>query len=778
MIAPRRKDMDIIRKKSAWVTVLVFSVLAAGCRLALPDVEIQTTAQPREISDAVHLAGNPHFFFLPPLVAQPAPGGVFQSDLSPVVEIGKLTVDKNGDGVPDACAIDASGNVVTIAPPFTTTSGPGSETIRVESDSYVVNWHTDLFDLEPGASYRIRVLVGTLLLGYADVIVGSSNSQLKSVDTSELIPLKDGRTLPIRFRIEEGALSYVGPGGGELSFAGGNVIIDVPEGALSAYTQLSAEPIPVAGTPLERVGLLPGGLFDFGPGGAFLQPITLTIKYGDDVPLPFPETDLALITEQDGKWIQLVSSVDPEAKSVSASIEHFTPVGKAPKVASINVAPPSTSMSVGDPAVRLTASTYDAAGTELFNRAVNWSDSPPKVVALLDLGFDANGRSIAEVSADPSVTTTTSAVVQARVANATGSCSVEVVVAGIQVTAVSAGNMHTMILMSDGRLRACGDNVHGQLGLGTIPNLIEPTQVMTGAKAVSAGHFHTLIVKDDGSLLATGYNSRGQLGDGTVITRTTPVAVIEQAGQPMSGVQAVSASLAGTHSAIVKSDGTLLTMGYNGRGQLGDLTTTDRSTPVQVMTGVQSVSAGGYHTLILKTDGTVHACGMNYEGQLGNGNTNDSPSPVYVISGAQAVSAGAHHTMILLGDGTLLACGSNDVGQLGDGTTTDQYTPIQVMTGVQAVSAGAYHTMILKTDGTVWACGYNYAGQLGDGTTVTRLIPQPVLVGVQAVSAGFTSSMALKTDGTVWGCGRNNRGQLGDGTTQARLNWVQTIVGP
>ena len=98
----------------------------------------------------------------------------------------------------------------------------------------------------------------------------------------------------------------------------------------------------------------------------------------------------------------------------------------------------------------------------------------------------------------------------------------------------------------------------------------------------AGGASHTLMVKDDGTLWATGSNGKGQLGDGTTTDRLTPV-------QVATGVTAVAAGNA--HSLFLKSDGTLWAMGANGSGQLGDGTTTDRNIPVQITTGVTAIAA-------------------------------------------------------------------------------------------------------------------------------------------------------------------------------------------
>ena len=55
-------------------------------------------------------------------------------------------------------------------------------------------------------------------------------------------------------------------------------------------------------------------------------------------------------------------------------------------------------------------------------------------------------------------------------------------------------------------------------------------------------------------------------------------------------------SASGDHSAAVMSDGSLWAWGYNGSGQIGDGTTTDRNLPIKVGTGYIAVAAGHDHT--------------------------------------------------------------------------------------------------------------------------------------------------------------------------------------
>src|SRR5690606_13354102 len=92
---------------------------------------------------------------------------------------------------------------------------------------------------------------------------------------------------------------------------------------------------------------------------------------------------------------------------------------------------------------------------------------------------------------------------------------------------------------------------------------------------VVAGAWHTCAHGSDDELYCWGANADGQLGDGTTTDRSTPVAVQAPAGVMLSGVVA-----GGWHTCAHGSDGKLYCWGWNVDGQLGDGTNTSRLTPV------------------------------------------------------------------------------------------------------------------------------------------------------------------------------------------------------
>ncbi len=297
---------------------------------------------------------------------------------------------------------------------------------------------------------------------------------------------------------------------------------------------------------------------------------------------------------------------------------------------------------------------------------------------------------------------------------------------------------------------------------------------------VSAGNLASFAVRSDGTLVASGDNIDGQLGDGSTVQRESPGPV-----SGLSGVTAVSAGLSNFTLALM-SDKTLRSWGANSFGQLGNNgTPADQTTPVQVslLSGVTAMAAANLHGLAVTSDGvtpdgTVWAWGINGSGQLGDNSTTERHVPVRVsgLSGATAVAGGRNYSLALMADKTVFAWGSNADGQLGDTTYTERHTPVQVggaltpLTGVKAVAAGWLASYALKEDGTVWAWGDTTYPSLSCPPAADPTVPAQIagLSSVVALAVGVRDMLALKEDGTVVGMGRNGRGQLGDGTNHER----------
>lgn len=212
--------------------------------------------------------------------------------------------------------------------------------------------------------------------------------------------------------------------------------------------------------------------------------------------------------------------------------------------------------------------------------------------------------------------------------------STPVDVAGLTsgVVAISAGDEQTCALTTAGGVKCWGGNEYGQLGNGMTHSSTTPVDVSglsTGVAAISAGDGHTCAVTTGGGAKCWGYNVAGQLGDGTRTDSSIPVDVSGLS----SGIAAISAGFEQT--CAVTTTGGAKCWGDNGFGELGDGTTTERFTPVDVSglsSGVAAISAGDMeHTCAMTTAGGAKCWGYNYQGQLGDGTWTNSSIPVDVI---------------------------------------------------------------------------------------------------------------------------------------------------
>jgi len=208
------------------------------------------------------------------------------------------------------------------------------------------------------------------------------------------------------------------------------------------------------------------------------------------------------------------------------------------------------------------------------------------------------------------------------------------------VTAIAAGGGHSLFLKSDGSLWAMGFNQWGQLGdgIGTfdsdnstnIPELI----VASNVTAIAAGQVHSLFLKSDGSLWAMGLNDWGQLGDGSAYYDSNsctnrPEQIVA------SNVTAIAAGY--YHSLFLKSDGSLWAMGGNFFGQLGDgfsdsYPFPSTNNPEQIVAGnVIAIAAAEDHSLFVKSDGSLWGMGLNGRGELGDGTYNQVNRPEQIV---------------------------------------------------------------------------------------------------------------------------------------------------
>ena len=352
---------------------------------------------------------------------------------------------------------------------------------------------------------------------------------------------------------------------------------------------------------------------------------------------------------------------------------------------------------------------------------------------------------------------------------------------GLKAVQVSAGYWHSLALSSDGYAYAWGWNWYGQLGNNTsgsseyspFPVLVRtpdsPADESMGLKAmqVSAGNLHSLALDSNGYVYAWGWNSYGQLGDNTNdISEDSHSAFPVRVRDPSSpfetstGLKAIQISAGYDHSMAVGSDGYAYAWGWNVKGQLGNNTISDSysgnpfpvrvcdpANPTDTSKGLKAsqVSAGYWHSLALGSDGYAYSWGYNWYGQLGNNTKTDSYVPVPVRDPANPtdtskglkatqISAGYWHSLAVGSDGYVYAWGNNGNGRLGDGTTNGKLAPVSVMFNLQPVIAAAKFD---TSPGT-------HLTPVSNSNSVTVLTPAH-LPGTVTVSVDYTMGGAGNT---------------------------------
>lgn len=358
------------------------------------------------------------------------------------------------------------------------------------------------------------------------------------------------------------------------------------------------------------------------------------------------------------------------------------------------------------------------------------------------------------------------------------------------VVSVSSGGSHNCILKTDGTVWCWGANESGQCGNGSTATPSFPVQVLgpqglgllenVASLAPSGTARHTCAVRSDGTAWCWGANASGQLGDGSTTPRSSPVQVVGPGGVGfLEDVAQVSTGSG--HTCAVTTAGTLYCWGNGGSGRLGHGGAFPSTTPWEVttLTEVATVSAGNEHTCAVKTDGSLFCWGMGADGRLGNGLITDSyfPTAVFALEEVSSVGAGGSHTCAIKNDGTAWCWGLNSSGQVGDGSWESRSLPVEVASGAVHLAAGVDHTCLDLGAQGLRCWGQNTNGQVGMGTSTRSLVPVPVISAPAATSiaVGAQHACAWQTGGGAWCWGDNTYGKLGDGTTTRRTTPVPVV---
>ena len=211
---------------------------------------------------------------------------------------------------------------------------------------------------------------------------------------------------------------------------------------------------------------------------------------------------------------------------------------------------------------------------------------------------------------------------------------------GRTAVAISAGQYHSCAILDSGSVSCWGYGIEGQLGNGGTSQQNSPTltsSLGTGrtAVAISAGSIHTCVILDNGSVSCWGEGSKGRLGNGGTSQQNSPT-LTNSLG---TGRTAVAISGGAKHTCAILDSGSVSCWGDGAIGILGDGGTSDQHSPTltsSLGTGRTAVALenGHAHTCAILDDASMKCWGNDNNKQLGNGATGSTGDPPVLVSGS------------------------------------------------------------------------------------------------------------------------------------------------
>jgi hypothetical protein len=758
--------------------LLALIVMLAGCsdRVTGPN---RTGLDPaRAISDAVHDAqGNPHFFWLPPLADQPPARMLrrFEALASPRLDL--VCLETNA-GTPCDPAV----------PIRTFTLGHGlvveADHFKVELDTHELGLSISSDDGRTYTTYRLVVRTdpladfgGPFALGHADFQVAQGGKGARSRTTNEMFGLVDGRTLPVRFRVDGGAYAHAlktngaeatgDPEGEPLCQQHCSVtLIDPEETTLATLDDGTGQPVTAIRfqpgdldqasvlvidqriTDGEDANCADGVLVD--KKYCYRYRITPDVPFNNDV--RFGICPREIFDRADAELWRLMK-VDYDGDDpvltypAEVDVRDFLPCSAETQASLLSRVLQYASKRIIRPLFAQTG-TRTWGGTIRDLSDLFWGKQPPGPGAItgsvtLDGLEPAVGAVVTLIGTGVTATT-----------NAAGTFSMSAVPAGNHTLAASTMGYRIAFMPV---VVAAEETASASLDL---PSLLETAAV---------GAEHACRLSTAGTAYCWGKNFNGELGKNSTGQDSLPMQV--HGGHVFRGISV------GTHSTCGwTATGAGYCWGWNHYGVLGTGDTDRRLAPAPIAGGLTfaQISVADWHACGLTPEGTAYCWGRNFGGSLGTGVADSSFTPVPVAGSHTftSITAGLHWTCALTPEGLAYCWGHGMWGSLGTGDQSNRLAPAPVSGGLRfsTLKAGLSTTCGVDRFGVTYCWGSNYWGTLGLGSTAggNQLTPAAITGGLGLVTAGASSAHRVfavacghSADGTAYCWGPNGFGSLG-----------------
>ena len=638
------------------------------------------------LSDGAHGGGNPDFFFLPPLVGDPTSNpnftaGQFNRRLRPVMAVFKGS---------DQCSLSNVTRKVF---------GPVIVPVSSTEEMYQLDWNTSM--LKAGTQYRLCIFGSAAgkSLGFVDLAPVSN--VMKNIQIGDVVKFQVGRVLPVKFRIEFGALSY---DPSQPAAVGTEFTVDKTGGSVTL--------VDATGTKFLAAVTVPANAVEQG---------SVTVVVATEAP-KFDGKCLPTISNQSNGCYQI--RTEPELFPFAQLVRVEICVDPSPVALSLRDSLRVFKFNTTQGLVALERADPTLIGADCSGSGVGLNQAVPlrgREGVLLQLAHWA-GRLVAprELHAAVRRGTTPPKGIGGLVGSFSDFGGAVPALADLTIGDLTVSPAYP----TSGNILSVSGFVSNSGGVDAGPSTVSLC-IMQFSGGGSGGSCAIFVgpgvpAGDSAPVSATIRAFPG--GTYTITASVDTFDVVPESNEAnnqtigptftVSGWIAIQVSAGGFHTCAIKGADTVACWG----AQRSSVNFGQATPPAGTFS---QVSAGQYHTCVLRPDETIECWGSTI-GSL------SAPAGSFT-----QVSAGGEHTCGVNVDATVACGGANEFGQ----STPPSGTFTQV-------SAGLIHTCAVRTDGTVACWGDDF-----DGAAT------PPAGTFTQVSAGQQFACGLRADGTVacWG---------------------------